>query len=257
MENNESKNLNIRPPREILWAMVAFLAILVIFFIAKTANELSGYNRTSPIYTINVSGEGKVLVKPDVAVINVGILKDGTDLVAIQNSAAKVMDGVTSVLKSKGVSDKDIKTTSYNISPMYDYNNGVQKFRGYQISQNLEIKIRDLGKVGEILSAVANAGANQVGSLSFNVDDPKKAEADARNLAIQDAKAKAEILAQNLGVSLKKIVGFSESGGGVPPIMYAKAIGGIGIGGEAAAPPPTPTGENEINVSVNLQYEIR
>src|SRR3989344_2069682 len=254
MEINESKYLHIRPPKEALWAMIVFLAVLSVFFLVKIRSELNGYNRVVQPPSISVSGEGKILIKPDIAIVNVGVLKEGVDFLAVQRSAADVMNRLSDTLKKKGVLDKDIKTTSYSISPRYDYKDGEQTFRGYEVFQNLEVKMRDLGKVGEILSGAAQAGANQIGSLSFGVDDPKKARDEARALAIADAKAKAENLSKNLNVSLGKILGYSESDGGMPPPIFAKAES-FGIGGPGV--PPTPEGENEINVIVNLMYEIR
>ncbi|KKT28862.1 hypothetical protein A3G55_02005 [Candidatus Giovannonibacteria bacterium RIFCSPLOWO2_12_FULL_44_25] len=254
MEINESKYLHIRPPKEALWAMIAFLAVLSVFFLVKIRSEFSGYNRAMQPPSISVSGEGKILIKPDIAIVNVGVLKEGTDLLAVQRSAAEVMNRLSDTLKKKGVLDKDTKTTSYSISPRYDYKDGEQKFRGYEIFQNLEVKIRELSKVGEILSGAAQAGANQIGSLSFSVDDPKKAKEEARALAITDAKTKAATLSKNLNVGLGKILGYSESEGGIPMPIFAKAES-FGMGGPGI--PPTPEGENEIHVNVNLTYEIR
>lgn len=255
MDINESKYLYIRPPREVVWAVVVFLAVLILFFGARLVGEIKGYNRPIPAATITVSGEGKVLVKPDVAVINVGVLKQNTDLVSAQRSAAVVMAAVTDMLKRESVAEKDIKTTAYSISPRYDYKDGVQVFRGYEVHQNLEVKIRDLAKVGVILSKSAELGANQVGSIQFAVDDPKAAKDEARALAIAEAKEKAAKLARDLDVRLKKIVGYSESGADFPPPIYAKAAFESAFGGPVA--PPTPEGENEIRVIVNVAYEIR
>lgn len=255
MEINESKYLYIRPPREVLWAMVVFLAVLILFFGAKLVGEVGGYNRPIPAATITVSGEGKVLVKPDVAVINIGVLKQHADLVSAQRSAASVMSAVADMLKRESVAEKDIKTTAYSISPRHDYKDGVQAFRGYEVHQNLEVKIRDLAKVGTILSKSAELGANQVGSIQFVIDDPKVAKDEARALAVAEAKEKAAKLARELDVRLKKIVGYSESGADFPPPIYAKVAFESGFGGPVA--PPTPEGENEVRVVVNVTYEIK
>ncbi len=241
--------------------MVVFLAGLTIFFAVKIGNEWSGYNRTIPPNTITVSGEGKVLVKPDIAIINIGVIKEDADLEKVQQNAAGIMGQLTKFLKENKVDEKDIKTTSYSISPRYDYKEGEQKLRGYEVFQNLEVKIRDLGKVSAILSGAASRGANQVGSLTFSVDDPKKAKDEARAMAIKDAKEKADNLSKNLGVSLNKIISYGESGGDNPFPIYAQADFGFGKGGALSAPPPVggsaPTGENEIRVIVNLTYEIK
>ena len=109
--------------------------------------------------------------------------------------------------------------------------------------------------VGAVLSGAAARGANQVGSLTFSVDDPKKAKEEARAIAIKDAREKAGRLSADLGVSLKKIVNYGESGGGGPQPIYAQADFGFGKGG--GFPVPAPSGENEIIITVNLTYEIK
>lgn len=234
--------------------MVVFLALASVYMAVKINGEWRGYGRTIPPNTITVSGEGKVLVKPDIAIINIGVIKEDLDLAKAQQSAAEIMGNLTKFLKENKVKDKDIKTTSYSISPRYDYKEGEQKLRGYEVFQNLEVKIRDLGKVGAILSGAASRGANQVGSLTFSVDDPKKAKEEARAMAIKEAKEKAGKLSADLGVSLKTIVSYGESEGGTPPPIFARAES-FGVGGPGVL--PTPEGENEIRVSVSLTYEIK
>jgi len=235
--------------------MVVFLALASVYMAVKINGEWRGYGRAIPPNTITVSGEGKVLVKPDIAVVNIGVIKEDVDLAKVQQNAAEIMGQLTKFLKENKIGEKDIKTTSYSISPRYDYREGEQKLRGYEVFQNLEVKIRDLGKIGAILSGAASRGANQVGSLTFSVDDPKKAKEEARAMAIKEAKEKAGKLSADLGISLKKIISYGESGGGGPQPIYAQADFGFGKGG--GFPVPAPSGENEIIITVNLTYEIK
>ncbi|MEK9175170.1 MAG: SIMPL domain-containing protein [Patescibacteria group bacterium] len=236
--------------------LAIFLIIVSIFYIVKIKNEYRGYNRTQPATTISVSGEGKEFIKPDIATISVGVIKQNVDLLKAQKEAADVIDKVLAVLKDKGVADKDQKTTSFNIYPQYDYRDGVQKFRAYEVRQTLEVKIRDLSKVGEILGGVAGAGANEVGSLNFTVDNPKAMQEKARAAAIEEAKTKAKTLSRDLGVRLVKIASYSESGGAQPPpIFYEKAMYGMGVGGGSDV--SIPTGENEVRINVTITYEIK
>ena len=115
--------------------------------------------------------------------------------------------------------------------------------------------MRDLNKVDDLLHGVGGAGANEVGSVSFTVEDEKMAMAEARKKAIEDAKAKAAVLAHDLGVSLKKIVGFSESSGG--PIFYAGSFESMGGAPSAPATPQVQAGEQEIRSNVTITYEFR
>lgn len=237
--------------------LVIFLIVVSVFYIVKTKNEYRGYNRTQPPTMISVSGEGKEFVKPDIATINIGVVKQNVDLLVAQKEAADVMNRAIATLKEKGVEDKDQKTIAFNIYPQYDYRRGVQEFRAYEVRQTLEVKIRNLSKAGEILASLASVGANEIGSLSFTVDNPKTVEEKARAAAIKEAKEKAATLSRDLGVRLVKIASYSESGGSQPPpIFYEKAAYGMGM---SAAPTsaPIPTGENEVRVNVTITYEIK
>ena len=236
--------------------LAIFLMVVSVFYIVRIKNEWNGYDRARAPATISVFGEGKEFVKPDIATISVGVVKQNVDLLKAQKEAADVIDRTIAVLREKGVTDKDQKTTSFNIYPQYDYRDGAQKFRAYEVRQTLEVKIRDLSKVGEVLGGVAGAGANEIGSLGFTVDNPKAAQEKARAAAISEAKEKAQTLSRDLGVRLVKIASYSESGGAQPPpIFYEKAAYGIGMGGGADF--SVPTGENEIRVNVTITYEIR
>lgn len=238
------------------YAVFVLVMLLALFAAVKTKTELKGYNRNFPAPTISVSGEGKVFIKPDIAKISVGVTKKNVDFVVAQKNATEVINKTINFIKSKGVEEKDIKTTSYNISPQYDYIKGEQKFKDYEVSQNLEIKIRNLDKIGEILSGVTQSGANTVGSLRFEVDDMDKAKEEARAEAISEAKEKAKVLSKHLGVRLKKITSYYESDGGFPGPIYL-SDSAFGKGGDFAPAPSVPAGENEIKITVSITYEIK
>ena len=132
-----------------------------------------------------------------------------------------------------------------------------QVLRGYQVSQSVTVKIRDLAKVGDILAAAGEGGANQVSGLSFSIDDPESLKQEARIKALENAKTKAEALASVAGVSLGKIVSFSESSM-TPPVMYKSIDASLGMGGAAAVPSPTvEAGSMDIVLDVTVSYEIR
>lgn len=237
---------------------VLFLAVLVLFFAVKTINETrSGKyigQDIAPVNTINVSGKGEIFVKPDIAMISAAVEKEDLSVLGAQNQATEAINKIVAFLKNSGIEDKDIKTTNYSIYPRYDW---IEKkgrvFQGYTVSQTLEIKIRKIDKVGEVLAGVTGAGANQVGGISFTIDDEEAVKRDARQKAIADAKTKAEQLAKDLGVKIVRLVSFSENGGGYPyPVYKSEALG---MGGMEA--PEIPSGENKISISVNLTYVIK
>jgi len=201
------------------------------------------------INSINVSGQGKVYTKPDVAIISLSVITEGKTVGSVQTRNSEKMNAVISFLKGFGIDETNIKTIRYNLNPKYSYEKrSVPEIIGYTINQTLEVKIKELDSIGEILEQSTNAGINQISSLRFANDDDKALKSAARKLAIEDAKKKAKDLASSLGVTLIKIIGFTEISGFDYPIYKE-----LGMGGGA---PQIETGENEIIVNVNLLYEI-
>lgn len=241
--NNEFKPL--------IWSGTFVLAVLAIFLLVST-NQIA--NTATTTNTVSFNGEGKVIAKPDIAKINLSIVTEALASKTAQDDNSKKSKAVTDYLKKQNIEDKDIKTTAYNIYPQYKYpqSGGQPTITGYQINQSLEIKIRNLDNASNILDGVVTAGANQVSGLSFEIDNPDTLKAEARAKAIADAKKKAGELESQVGISLGKIVNFSENTGGYPvPIMYEAKAMGMGGG------PSVPAGENEITVDVTLTYQIR
>ncbi len=241
--------------KPLIWSGTAVLVILSVFLLAsinKVANTAATTN------TVSFSGEGKVVAKPDIAKINLSIVTDALTSKAAQDENSKKSKAITDYLKKQNIDEKDIKTTGYNIYPQYRYPQygGQPTITGYQVNQSIEVKVRDLDKVSNILDGIVAAGANQVNQLSFEIDNPDALKAEARKKAIDDAKQKAKELEDQLGIDLGKIVNFSESTGGYPiPIYYDAKLEGRGMGGGGG--PSVPTGENEINVSVMITYQIK
>jgi len=240
-----------------VWRVLVGLMVMVAIFVGVSINRI--LNTTTTTNTVSFSGEGKVLAKPDVAVIDFSIVTKAATSKAAQDANSEKSNKVTDFIKKQKIDDKDIKTISYNIYPQYSYpRGGVPTIKGYQVSQTIEVKVRDLGSVSSVLDGVVTAGANQVGGLVFKIDDPEKLKEQARELAIKDAKDKANSLKSQLGIRLGRIINFSEGviGYPVPMPMYDSALmvrgGGVGGGG-----PSVPTGENEITVDVTITYQIK
>lgn len=205
--------------------------------------------------TVAVSGEGKVLAKPDIGQVDLTVLTPKATVALAQAENTKKMNAITEGMKSLGVKEEDLKTTNYQISPTYQYQSGRSLIVGYEVHQTLRVKIRDLDKVSEILDKAVSLGANEVGSLSFTIDDEEKSKEEARQKAVVNAEEKARTLAKTLGVKLGKITSFSETSGGGPQPLYYSGLEALGKGGGAATP-DIQTGQNEIYVYVTLNYEI-
>jgi uncharacterized protein YggE len=240
------------------WVLIA-LFVLGGYWLWQNIDQLRHAGNSSDVIT--VSGTGKMTAKPDVAVANLAISVEGTTAKGAQDDANVKSKAVVDYLKTKDIDAKDIRTSGYNISPLYDYTNGKSRIRGYQVTQTLEVKIRNLDKANDILDGVVAAGVNEVNNLRFTIDDPDKLKSQAREKAIADAHAKAEELRRQLGVDLGRIVTFSEYSDS-SPIMYgrgmdsAKMMSGAGIAPTAAVP-ELPAGENEIVINVSITYQIK
>lgn len=259
---HESKDvrLSISPnpqgPFRVLAVLV--LAALFLFLGASTWREIREVKTLAPQNVITVSGKGSIFAKPDIGNVSVSIVREKKTVAEAQREATDSANKVFDFLKSKGVEEKDIKTTNYSIYPKYNYTQDRgQVLLGYEVRQTFDVKIRKLEMVGDIIAGTTQAGANEVGGLTFTIDDPDELKAQAREDAIKDAKAKARELSKDLGVRLGRLVNFSESDGSIPPPIFYKTEA-FGRGGDVAvAAPPVPTGQNEIISNVTLIYEIR
>lgn len=247
-----------------------FLIALSVLVVAKIFTELRTYRFVGSdglqIATITVTGEGEEVSKPDVADVYFTVLTEDKDAVLAQKNNSETMNKAIAYLKEQGVDEKDIKTVGYNLHPKYQYVNeircvgcppsGRQDVVGYQVRNSVQVVVRDLESVGEILAGMGSLGVNDISGPNFRVDQPEAIIALARAKAIADAKKQAEVLADDLGVDLVRIVSFNE--GGNPNMFYAKNTA-FGMGGDAeiAVAPTIAPGENQITSSVSITYEIR
>lgn len=203
-----------------------------------------------------VSAEGKATAVPDIAVVNAGFTANGPSVAQVQNQANTVIKKITTDLKALGIDSKDIQTSNYNIYPNYDYRESAQKINGYNINVNMTVKVRDFAKINNIIDTAIADGANQIGGLSFTVDNPEKYQSEARKEAISKAKTKAEEIARESGINLGRIINVSEGYNAAPRPMYAMAVKAVGMGG-GDAPTEVSPGSSEIIVTVTISYETK
>ena len=204
-----------------------------------------------------VTGEGKISVIPDVAVLTMGVEVQALSVAEAQQQAIESMDAVRAVLDSYGIAKKDIKTRYFSIYPVKRWQNDQEILIGYRVSNMVTVKIRNMDDTGTIIDAVAEAGGDytRINSISFTVDDPTDYYEDVRELAIEDAQEKAEQLAKLAKVDLGIPTYINEGSIYTPtPYDYYR--------GEAIpAPAPVPTtpispGETEIRLTVQVVYSI-
>lgn len=249
-------------------AVVVVCAALVLFLLAKTMNIAANSGRPSApaTDTITVQGSGQATLPPDVARVSFTVEHTAAAVADAQAETTKQANAALDFVKEQGVVDKDVKTLSYNISPQYSYPNpcpqsafcptydGSPKVTGYQVSETIQVTIRDLTLVGAMLGGLGKLEVQNLNGPAFALDDATAGYDAARADAINKAKTQAVLLAKQLGVSLNKIVNFSESSGGYQTYSFGMAAESK----VASTPTPNiPTGENTYNASVSITYEIR
>lgn len=248
-----------QPVMTVLVALVLASATYLMVARAHNAQVERGYigQPVDQRDTITIDGQGKVTSKPTLAQVNLGVYSEGQDVPAVQTQNTQKVNAVVAAMKDMGVAEADLQTSNYSISPKYDYKDGVQNVVGYTVSQNLEVKVRDLSKVGDVLARAGQLGANQVNGVNFTLDDPTSLKQEARAKAIEDARTKANALAKALGVNIERVVTFSEAGSVPPtPVPFYRADA---MAAQTAAPvaPDIQAGSLDVVSNVSITYQIR
>lgn len=251
-------------------ALMGVLGILALFLLAQTITVAANFGRPGvpATDTVTVQGSGQATLPPDVARISFTVENTAATVADAQAATIKQANAVLDFVKGQGVAEKDVKTLSYNISPQYSYPNPcpvgglcpdynrAPKIVGYQVSETVQVTVRDLAKVGAFLAGLGKLEVQNVNGPAFALDDSTAGYDAARADAIDKAKTQAKLLARQLGVHLGKIVNFGESSGGYAYPMYSMGMGG-GADSKAVSAPNIPVGENTYNASVSITYEIR
>ena len=213
-------------------------------------------NREKSEKTVRVTGTGIVTEAPDVVVLSIGVSVERDSVRQARTEAAEAMTGVIDSLKGNGLLDEDIQTQHFSIYQRFDYVRGQREFRGYNVTNTVSAKIRDLEDVGNVIDDAAEAGGDlvEINSIEFSIDDTTKLKMEARVAAMQDAHAKAQTLATEGGVTLGKPISISESGDFYVPrpasLEFAFADDA------AAVETPIQSGQLQVTVTVNVVYEI-
>ena len=238
--------------------IIPVLIILAATAISITAVVMALKNNNQDRFS--VVGSGTVYAKADIANIQVG-LKTGTKKTAAEatTESTNKMNQITTEITKLGVEDKDIKTSNYTLSPVYNWTNAKgQELVGYEVTQTLTLKIRDLSKIGDIIAKTTEQGANQVGNISFTIDDEYALKNQARELAITKAKEKATLIANQSGMKLGAVKSVVENTEPViSPIMYTNAKLELSSAADQVSTPNIQSGQNEIKVDVTLVYEVK
>lgn len=260
--------------------IITTIVLLSVFLGVKIISGIKEYSQYDQVSPLPVLGTGEVFAVPDTGSFSFSVSETAKTVTAAQDAASKKINSIIAALKSMGVDEKDIKTENYSSYPKYEYGTSVcprplypttdgsassyycppnkQVLTGYQVDQSISVKVRKVADAGTILTKVGSFQPEYISGLSFVVDDPDAVQAEARDKAIADAKAKAKVLAKSLGVKLGKILDFQEGNIDGYPIYYAKdAMAGDITSQTSVTPPETPLGQNKVTSTVTITYEIR
>jgi len=204
---------------------------------------------------LSVSAQADAHRVPDVATISAGVVTQSADANSAMRANAAQMDKVMAAIRAAGVPDRDIRTSGVNLNPQYKYvENQNPTITGYQASNTVDLKVRDVSRLGQVLDALVASGANQVNGPSFEIDQPEPVYDEARRAALGKAQARAQMYAKELGLRVRRIVSISEGGGFTPPVpmpMMAMAARGKAEADTSVAP-----GETTLTVNLDVVFEL-
>lgn len=208
---------------------------------------------------INVSATGETSMAPDLAYLSLAVMREATtarEALSLNNAA---MAEVLAAMKAFGIEDRDLQTSGFSINPIYVYPSADQpqtppKITGYQVNNGLNVRVRDLTQLGEVLDQAVTLGVNSGGGVTFGNDNPEAAVKEARIEAMKDAIDKAKVLVEAAGAKLGKIIAVNESSNAPQPMAMMAARMEM----DAAAPKSVPmaAGESTYFVNVNVSFEI-
>jgi uncharacterized protein YggE len=236
----------------------------VLTFALVGAALLSGCSTLSPAGSaqnvLSVTGYGTASAAPDLAYVNLGVFAIGEDVGTTVDNANRIMEVVMQAITDAGVAESDMQTSGFNVWSEERYDQGPFVEEGgnldpaivYRVENSLRVTVREVNTLGDVIQAGLDAGANRVHSVNFSIDDTSALEQEARALAVEDARARANALADEMGVTLGEPVSLSESPAGGVPFAEAAAYG-IGGGGGG---PPISGGELSVSLQVHVGFKI-
>ncbi|MBD9373069.1 SIMPL domain-containing protein [Rhizobium sp. ARZ01] len=209
---------------------------------------------------ITVTGEGQSDVAPDMAIIELGVVKDGKTAREALDANNKAMAEVMKALKDAGIAERDLQTSGFTISPQYHFpqnENGENKppvLVGFQVANMLSLRVRDLSKLGTIMDQTVTLGVNQSGGIRFTNDKPEAAISQARKKAVEDAIAKAKELTVAAGIGLGRVLEMSETSYRPQPVPMMRSAMAKDFAAEAV---PVAAGETSYSVNVTVTFALQ
>jgi uncharacterized protein len=235
-------------------ALAASLALAPLF-LAISGPAMAQTQTASPQRLIAMTGAGEVSAAPDMVTVTVGVVEQAEAAAAALNANTAKMTVLLQALKDAGIADKDVQTSNFSVNPRYEFDQTrqTQKMVGYEVSNQVTIRLRKIADLGGLLDRLVQAGSNQVNGISFGIADTSKLEDEARRRATENARHKAEVYAKAAGVEIGKVVSISETTSYRPPMPMVAARRMQAD----AAPVPIAAGEATVSASVDVVWELK
>ncbi|WP_333586330.1 SIMPL domain-containing protein [Phenylobacterium sp.] len=256
-----------------LLATTALAALVATGAAAQTPAppHARGLSPDTPL--VNITTEGRSDRTPDLVMFNAGVVAQGATAAAAMSANTAQMNAVVAALRSAGVAERDIQTSTLSLQPTYHYppppRDGAAEpavprpptIIGYEARNTVSVKLRRVGEMGRLMDALVSAGANQVDGPYFSVEQPDAAADEARADALRKARARAELYARESGFRTARLLTISE-GGGYYPLqrdLQSIVVTGGRVGAQMAPPPPPPpvqSGEVAVGVTLSVQFAL-
>lgn len=242
-------------------AILVLVVSAILYLGVKTDNVLrqsKEIGQPSPYeHTINIEGEGKVTGEPDIATLTLGTESKGVDVATAQQNNTTAMNKIVEGLKTLGIAEDDIQTSSYNVYENNEWNPETNTYtsKGWVVSNYVTVKVRDTSKISAVLKMAGDNAITNISGPTFTIDDPSNLKNEARIKALKQAKEKAEAVASSLGLKIEKVVGYSEWSPSTEP-FYDYSSSFLSVASSESAAPTIQPGSNEVVVNVNITYKL-
>ncbi len=232
--------------------IAAALVTLLAPGLAMTASAQSSQTANDGTL-LSIAADAQATRVPDIATLSGGVVTQAADANTAMRANADQMSRVMAAIKAAGIAERDVQTAGISLFPQYRYaENQPPTITGYQATNTVNVKVRDISRLGKVLDALVASGANQISGPNFEIDEPEAAYDEARRNALKKAQARADMYAATLGLRVRRIVSISEGGGYNPPgpipMMKMAAM-------EARDTPVSP-GETSLSASLNVVFEL-
>jgi uncharacterized protein YggE len=233
--------------------LVIVAAFLLLFQLVPSKSLAADVTASSTTKSINIMGDGEVNATPDIAYLFLGVTTDKSTTTEALKANSTAMSNIMVAIKKEGIKDEDIKTSSYSLSPKYEYDKATEKsiLVGYTVSNTLNVTVKDISKVGQIIDTAVASGANISNGVSFGISDYGKYYNMALVNALSNAQGKAQAIANSLNIKLTTPAKITENSSGIPnnyPIATTAKL-------ESADSTSIQAGTYKVKANINLVYE--